>query len=252
MVRMKPRSMAASATPAISPAIPLASAASLVSSVRTWGEALEWGTDALTRAGSPSPRLDALSLLMRALKIPYAVIVNTPDHPLSPAGAQIYLDWIRRRSAGEPVAYITGHKAFMGLDLVVDQRVFLVRPSTQVLVQTALEIARLRPEHDPLRAADIGTGCGSIALALACLEPRFARIYAVDASPNALCVARGNGERYGLGERVIWLQGDLLAPLPEPVDLIVASLPSLPEQGVALAPEVAHYEPSLEIGRAHV
>jgi release factor glutamine methyltransferase len=241
MVRMKPRSISASSTPAIPPASPR----SLASSVRTWGEALEWGTDTLTRAGSPSPHLDALSLLMRALSVPHAVIANTPDHPFSPAGAQTYLDWVRRRSGGEPVAYITGHKAFMGLDLMVDQRVFLVRPNTQVLVQTALEIARLHPAHNALQAADIGTGCGAIALALACLEPRFTRIYAVDASPDALCVARRNGARYGLGERVIWLQGDLLAPLPEPVDLIVASLPSLPEQGVSLAPEVARYEPSL-------
>jgi len=209
----------------------------------TWGAALAWGTQTLTAAGSPSPQLDALSLLMRTLSVPHAIVASMPNRPLSHAGTHCYIDWIWRRAAGEPVAYITGHKAFMGLDLYVDRRVLLVRRTTELLVEAALEIARLRPATDALLAADIGTGSGAIALALACLEPRLARVYATDTSADALAVARHNGARYHLGERVVWLEGDLLEPVPEPMDLVLCNLPTIPEQDVSLAPEVARYEP---------
>jgi release factor glutamine methyltransferase len=211
----------------------------------TWGAALAWGMETLSAAGSPSPRLDALTLLMRALRVPHAIIESSPQRPLSPAVEQRYAAWIRRRTEGEPVAYITGHKAFMGLDLLVDRRVYLVRPGTQLLVGAVLEIARLRPEEDTLLAADVGTGSGAIALALACLEPRFARIYAVDASAEALAVARRNGEHYRTADRIVWLEGDLLAPVPEPVDLIITNLPTIPAEGFTLPPAVARFEPAL-------
>jgi release factor glutamine methyltransferase len=185
---------------------------------------------------------------MRALGVPHAVVEGAPDRPFPSSIAQRYTDWVLRRAEGEPVAYIVGHKAFMGLDLYVDRRVFLVRRGTELLVEAALEMARLRGEDDELIAADIGTGSGAIALALACLEPRFARIYAVDVSAEALTVARHNGARYHLGERIAWLEGDLLAPVPEPVDLIISNLPTIsedPRHGVALAAEVAQYEPAV-------
>jgi release factor glutamine methyltransferase len=204
--------------------------------------------ETLAAAGSPTPRLDALSLLMRALGVPHAVVETSPHQPLAPPVARRYADWVTRRTEGEPVAYIVGHKAFIGLDLYVDRRVYLVRRGTELLVEAALEIARLRDEGDELLAADIGTGSGAIALALACLEPRFVRIYAVDASADALAVARQNGARYSLGERIAWLEGELLEPVPEPVDLIVSNLPTLsedPRHGAALAPEVARFEPAV-------
>jgi release factor glutamine methyltransferase len=204
---------------------------------------LAWATRALTAAGSPSPELDALSLLMRALGTPHAIATSCPDHPFPRAIAHQYAAGVLRRAAGEPVAYIVGHKAFMGLDLLVDQRVFLVRRGTERMVEAALEMARLRPDGAQLLAADIGTGSGAIALALASLEPRFARVYAVDASADALAVARQNGTRYRLEGRVLWLEGNLLEPVPEPVDLIISNLPTLPASGPPLAPEVARYEP---------
>src|SRR5262245_10076034 len=120
----------------------------------TWGAALAWGTQTLTAAGSPSPQLDALSLLMRTLSVPHALVASMPDRPLSHTDSHCYSDWIRRRAAGEPVAYITGHKAFMGLDLFVDRRVLLVRRTTELLVGAALEVARLRPAAGALLAAD--------------------------------------------------------------------------------------------------
>jgi release factor glutamine methyltransferase len=95
-------------------------------------------------------------------------------------------------------------------------------------VDTVLERVRLRPEA-ALVAADIGTGCDALALALATLEPRFTRIYAVDGSADALVVARRNGARYHMDGRITWLEGDLLAPVPEQRDsigrLLRAALP---------------------------
>src|SRR5262249_28725126 len=176
------------------------------------------------------PALDALTLLMWTLNLPHGVITATPDCPLAPDRAARYASWLARRAEGEPVAYITGHKAFMGLDLLVDRRVLLVRASSQTLVEAALEIAGVRPGGESLLAADVGTGSGAMALALAALEPRFAQVYAMDSSADALAVARHNGERYHLQQRITWLEGDVLEPLLEPVDVIVANLPFVPEE----------------------
>jgi release factor glutamine methyltransferase len=129
----------------------------------------------------------------------------------------------------------------MGLDLLIDERALIVRPLTRVVAEVALELARLRPVG-ALTAADIGTGVGALAVALAVLEPRFERVYGTDVSAGALEVARANGARYGLDGRVVWLEGDLLEPLPEAVDVIVANLPYVPHgtAGVgAFEPEVA-------------
>jgi release factor glutamine methyltransferase len=213
----------------------------------TWGKALEQGAALLTTARLPSPALDALSLLMWLLRLPHGVIEAAPERPLSPDLAERYAHWLARRADGEPVAYITGHKAFMGLDLLVDQRVLLVRPSSQVLVEVALEIARLRPGRESLLAADVGTGSGAVALALATLEPRFAHVYATDSSADALAVARHNGERAGLEGRITWLEGDVLEPLVEPVEVIVANLPFIPEEQAHRAPSLARYEPAVAL-----
>jgi release factor glutamine methyltransferase len=205
-----------------------------------------WADATLAAAGSPSPRLDALVLLMWMVGVPAAAIIEEPERVLSDELVACYAQCVARRAAGEPVAYITGHKAFMGLDLLVDRRVLLVRPGSVVLVETVLEMVRLRPEVT-LLAADIGTGCGALALALTTLEPRFTRIYATDYSADALEVARRNGARYRMGERIAWLAGDLLAPVPEPVDVIIANLPYLPDDMPEMSPSVRQYEPHLAL-----
>lgn len=213
--------------------------------VATWGMALQWATARLVESRSPTPDLDALSLLMRALGVPHSAILAAPEHPLPTDVAATYERWIERRASGEPVAYITEHKAFMGLDLFVDRSVYLPRSDSEALAYATLEVARLRHEDDRLVAADIGTGSGAVALALASLEPRVLRVYGVDVSPDALAVARRNGARYHLEERVTWLEGDLLEPLPEPVDLLVANPPCIPQSGPALDPLITHFEPTL-------
>lgn len=214
----------------------------------TWGACLSWAEAVLTRVGSPSPELDALVLLMHTTHATQTLLLAEPQHAMTPAEGERYAAWVARRSDGEPVAYITGHKAFMGLDLLVDHRVLLVRPSTRWLVEAALEVVRNRPPADgDLLVADIGTGCGAMALALGTLEPRIRHIYAVDTSADALAVARSNGARYLMNVLISWLEGDTLAPVPEPVDLIIANLPYLRDVPNGASPEVLRFKPHIAL-----
>jgi release factor glutamine methyltransferase len=189
----------------------------------TWGAQRAWAEVVLRAAGSPSPEQDALALLAQAVQATTAALTAQPEHPLTAEEVARFASWVARRADGEPIAYLTGHLAFMGLELMVDRRVPLVRPGAQGLVEATLEVVRSRPPGTVL-AAEIGTGCGAIALALAAFEPGITHIYAVDKSAAALEVARANGARYLMNVLISWLEGDLLEPVPEPVDLLVADL----------------------------
>lgn len=128
---------------------------------------------------------------------------------------------LERRLRGEPSAYITGHREFFGLDFLVDRRVLIPRPETELLVENAIGMCR---EYGYRRVADIGTGSGAIAVSLAVNLPEIALI-ATDNSRDALDVARANAARHGVMERITFIHGDLLQALPGPVDLICANLP---------------------------
>jgi release factor glutamine methyltransferase len=200
---------------------------------------------------SSTPRLDAELLLAHALGWPRARLLAERDHRPTPDQAAALDAMTARRALGEPVAYLVGHKEFYGLDLVVTPATLVPRPETELLVELALAEARRidqRPETrdqgyqsrtdaglvlgpwslvlgpSSLVLADIGTGTGAIAIALATHLPQ-ASVYAVDLSGEALAVARRNVEEHRLGGRVQLLQGDLLAPLPGPVDLIISNPP---------------------------
>jgi len=178
-------------------------------------------------ATSPTPRLDAELLLAHALGWPRARLLAERDHTPTPAQAAAFTAMIVRRAVLEPVAYLVGQKEFYGLDFYVDRRVLIPRPETELLVELTLTEAARRPPstvHRPLLIADIGTGSGAIAVALAVQLPA-ATLYATDLSAEALAVAARNIERHSLGGRVRLLHGDLLAPLPEPADIIVSNPP---------------------------
>ena len=156
------------------------------------------------------PRIDAQMLLLHVLgRAPHdrAWLIAHDDDTLAPDAAAHFQALCARRRAGEPVAYLTGIKAFHGLTLQVDARVLDPRDDTETLVDWALE---LLPAGAPLRVLDLGTGSGAIALALAAARPQ-AEVWAVDASADALVVARANAERLGLA--VTWRHGDWLAPV---------------------------------------
>lgn len=154
--------------------------------------------------------------------------------------------FIQRRLDREPAAYITGHKEFYGLDLHVAPPVLIPRPETELLVESAMEIAgKLFPISCLI--ADVGTGCGGVAVALAANLPH-ATIYAIDISRAALEIAGVNCRSHGVEERVILLQGDLLDPLPQPVHMMVANLPYVRESEIRqLSPEISSHEPQVAL-----
>ena len=210
-------------------------------------EAVLWGARVLEQHGCDSPRLDAELLLAHALGLSRARLLAQFDRALSPAELTRYRQLIERRRAHEPVAYIVGHQEFYGLDFYVDRRVLIPRPETELLVEKAIELAGRVGDRGyglyPLILADVGTGSGAIAVSLAVHLPQ-ATIYALDSSAEALEVAVRNVRRHGVEGRVHLLRGDLLSPLPEPVDIIVANLPYVGETELAeLPPEIRCYEP---------
>lgn len=190
----------------------------------TLAQALALAVEAL-RDASDTPRLDAEILLAHTLGWSRARLLARLQEPIPDDALQTFRALAERRAAREPVAYLIGRKEFYGLEFIVDRRVLVPRPDTETLVDAALEWARQRfSSQDTLLIADIGTGSGCIAVALAAHLPN-ALVYAIDLSADALAVARQNVERHGVADRVTLLCGDLLAPLPQPVDLLVSNPP---------------------------
>jgi len=217
-------------------------------------DALEQGTAALTLVGqTPKPRLDAQVLLSHVLDVERSTLYTYPERLLTAQQEQQFSQLIERRKLGEPIAYLTGHKEFFGLDFLVDRRVLIPRPETELLVEAALSIIheRLAGARVPV-VADIGTGSGIIPITLAVQEPRLPYLYGSDISGDALAVARLNCQRHAVEQRIRLLQGDLLAPLPEPIDLLTANLPYVgTDEMEVLTPEVHAYEPHLALFSGH-
>ncbi|MFI5274688.1 MAG: N5-glutamine methyltransferase family protein, partial [Ktedonobacterales bacterium] len=144
--------------------------ANLLADARTYGDALERATALLRMAGVaiPSPALDAQVLLGHATGAGRATLLAYSERVLPPEQAAAFAALVARRATGEPVAYLTGHREFMGLDFLTDRRALIPRPETELLVEAALaELrSRLARGETPL-VADIGTGSGAIAVALA-------------------------------------------------------------------------------------
>lgn len=196
-----------------------------------------------------NPRLDAQVLLSHVLGTERSYLYMYPEHRLDPAQQARWHALLTRREQGEPVAYLLGHKAFYGLDFSVDRRVLIPRPETELLVETALSICqrRLAQGQVPL-VADIGTGSGAISISIAVHAPALPSLYATDISPGALEVARLNRLHHQVLDRLQLLQGDLLAPLPEAVDLLLANLPYVgTSEQDTMSPDILHYEPHLAL-----
>jgi release factor glutamine methyltransferase len=156
------------------------------------------------------------------------------DRQLAEPELARYRELVARRVRREPVAYVVGHKEFMALDFEVTRDVLVPNPDTEVLVQRAVAIAR--DAGGPLRAADVGTGSGCIAIALAHYAANV-EVWAGDISEAALAVAARNVRKHGLDERVHLSCGDLMQPISGEFDLVCANLPYV-RKGVDLAPEV--------------
>ncbi|MFZ1493763.1 MAG: peptide chain release factor N(5)-glutamine methyltransferase [Candidatus Competibacter denitrificans] len=186
----------------------------------TLGALLADAADRLA-ATSETARLDAEILLAAALGRSRSYLLAWPDQVPNLEQTTRFNAWLERRLAGEPVAYLLGRREFWSLDLVVTAETLIPRPETELLVELAL--ARL-PMERPVAVADLGTGSGAIALALAVERP-LARIVATDRSPAALAIARHNAERLRI-RHLEFRAGDWCAPLAgERFDLIAANPP---------------------------
>jgi release factor glutamine methyltransferase len=206
------------------------------------GDWLREATARLAAAGIEEARLDAELLLAHSLGFTRAALLAHPERPLSRAEAEILSALLKRRAMREPLPYLTGWREFFGLGFSVDPNVLIPRPETELLVERALAWAAGRGLPSALTLADVGTGCGCIAVALAVHLPQ-AMIYASDLSADALAVARRNAARHGVASRVRFCQGDLLAALPEPVQMIVANLPYISQQEWPNLPPEVRWEP---------
>src|SRR5689334_5280632 len=159
---------------------------------------------------SSTPRLDAEVLLAHALGVTRAALLARFSEGIEERALGAFSELVERRARGEPVAYLTGHKEFYGLDLLVTRDVLVPRPETESVVDACIELLRDRPGG---LLADIGTGSGAILIGVGVRLPGV-RVFGTEVSPAALEVARANCERHGLGERAQLYLGHLLEPLP--------------------------------------
>jgi release factor glutamine methyltransferase len=212
------------------------------------GRALLAAVRRLREADVESAQLDAAVLLAYVLGVNKTWVYAHPTRQLTEPEISRYEALVRRRMRHEPVAYLIGYKSFYGLDITVDKRVLIPRPETEILVERALaEVQWRSQEAQTPVVADVGTGSGAIAIAVAC-NARDATVYAVDISDDALAVAEQNIWRYGLAEQVHLLPGHLLEVLPEPADVILANLPYVATDALAkLPPQIRDYEPVLAL-----
>lgn len=174
---------------------------------------------------SDTPELDAGLLLAHVLDKPRSFLFAHGGDAVEPAERAVFEALVERRRAGEPVAYLVGTWGFWSLDLAVDARVLVPRPDTETLVETALS---LLPTEQPATVADLGTGSGAIALAIARERPNC-RVLATDASRDALAVATHNAERLAL-DNIDFAEGDWFAALGDTrFDMIVSNPPYVAE-----------------------
>jgi release factor glutamine methyltransferase len=193
-------------------------------------EALALAVEELEPAGVDTPRLDAEVMLAAVLGTDRAALHADPQRQLEPDAAERFDEMVRRRVRREPVAHILGRTHFRELELLVDHRVLIPRPETELLVELA---------DDGQRVLDIGTGCGAVALAIA-QERSGVTVTGIDSSPGAVEVARANARALGL--EVEFMIADLV--VGGPYDLVVSNPPYVRDSDwPSLAPEITLYEP---------
>ena len=211
---------------------------------RTRMQGALWGARRLDRAGVAAPRAEAEGLLAHVLSQPKHACYLEPDAPLTADETARLRSLVARRADGVPLQYLTGTETFRGLELEVTPDVLIPRPETEGVVDAALRVlADRRSASLPAVVADIGTGSGCLALALARVRPDVV-VYATDCSAAALAVAERNARRLGLADRVTFLRGDLFEPLARGgvrVDLVVSNPPYVADEHLpTLQIEVRH------------
>ena len=207
----------------------------------TVAEVLRRATEYLATKGVESPRLDAEHLLGKALGLSRLELYMHHDREVTNGERDAFRELVRRRGEREPLAYVLGEWGFRRLTLAVDQRALVPRPETEVVVERCLALLDGNDIPDVL---DVGTGTGAIALAIADEHPG-ARVTAIDLSGDALELARQNARRTALGERVHFVERDLVDGFGvDEYDLVVSNPPYVTERELeTLQPEVRDWEP---------
>jgi release factor glutamine methyltransferase len=207
---------------------------------------LRWATDDFRARGLDSPRLDAELLLGRAISRTRIQLIADAKRVLDGSELARFRELVKRRRAREPTAYILGEREFYGRAFRVDRRVLIPRPDTETLVEVALD--RTRSRSMSMRALDLCTGSGCVAISLA-RERRTSLFLAADVSGDALAVARDNALRLG-AYNVAFRQGDLFAAVDPSLrfDLVTANPPYIAVAEIdALQPEIREYEPRIAL-----
>ena len=203
-------------------------------------DALRHAAAALRQAGVENPAREARLLLAHLLAIPAATLLPTAQHDIDPAAFAAIL---ARRTAREPLAYITGTRGFWTLDLEVSSATLIPRPDSETLIHAAL--AHFPDRARPLRILDLGTGTGCLLLAALSEYPNAQGI-GTDLSPQAAALAARNAARLGLSPRALFLAANWADPLgAQPFDLILSNPPYIASATIpTLMPEIAAHEPN--------
>lgn len=214
-------------------------------------EVIQRSTEFLTGKGVDSPRLQAELLLAHVLKLPRMKLYLNFERELSDADVSSVRELVRRRGQREPLQHIVGSTSFCGLEIAVNRSVLVPRPETELLAELGWEFSKKQAESgtNAPKALDFGTGSGCIAIALAANCPA-ANIVALDASAEALALARQNAEQNKVGSRIEFLQSDGFAALPSgsSFDLIISNPPYIPSAEIeTLQPEVRDFDPQLAL-----
>ena len=201
----------------------------------------------LAAAGLADSRIEAEALVMHVLGMNRtALYLSWHQHVVSDGERERLGAMADRRLRHEPLSYILGHREFYGLDFLVDERVLIPRPETELLVDLALEAARSLNAQGAVSLVDVCTGSGAIAIAAAVNLPQ-AEVWATDISKDALEVAAANAQIHGVEQRIRFVHGDLLDPLPSQFDILVSNPPYVAQELLpALQPEVLR-EPRLAL-----
>jgi release factor glutamine methyltransferase len=213
------------------------------------GETLREGVRRLESAGVPSAGLSGELLLLKVVARDRAWLYTHPEQSLPVTEVASYLELVTARIAGTPTQYLTGKQEFWGLEFEVTRDVLIPRPETEHVIEVALARLGEARRNAPLQIADIGTGSGCIAVALA-KELPAAKIWATDISAAALEVARRNALRHGVEDRISFVESDLFDAMKEPAtfDVIVSNPPYVARRDAdSLQREVREYEPAIAL-----
>jgi release factor glutamine methyltransferase len=211
----------------------------------TWtiGKILDWTTEYFKKFNMEWPHLEAEILLAHNLGLKRIELYTNHERVLTEDELTNFKGLIQRRSKHEPIAYITGIQPFMSLNFHVDRSVLIPRPETEKLVEVAIDSIKSLIPHTPSLIADIGTGCGSIAISLAKYLPNI-KVIGIDSSPNSIKIAQRNAEYHKVDDRCQFITGNIFEPLKEKVDLVVSNPPYIPSSEIDnLQTDVKDWEP---------